>query len=100
MATDNLEKTLLEFLESFEEVFHKDWNYTKEMLGVHEEAGQESQNSQRLDLETIYIISPEGTFLVPKIDDETEDWGNRGKLLEKYRNLKRLISNQELRAER
>ena len=100
MATDNFEKTLLEFLESFEEVFHNDWNYTKEMLGIHEETEQNSQNSQRLDLETIYTISPEGTFLEPKIDDETEDWGNRGELLEKYRNLKRLISNQKFRAER
>ena len=99
MPTDELERVLLEFLESFEEVFHKDWTYTKEMLGIYEDTEEQGQDSQQLDVEQIYIISPEGTFLEPIVEDEIEDWGNRGKLLEKYRNLKKLVSNQKLRAE-
>jgi hypothetical protein len=100
MRTENFDQALLEFLESFEEVFHNDWTYTKEMLGIHEETGEPGQIAQQLDLEPLYMISPEGTFIEPKVADEIEDWGNRGRLLEKYRKLKLLVVNQKFRAER
>jgi hypothetical protein len=79
-----LQKTLKEFLDAFEQVFDKDWNYTKEQLGIY-------------DVEI--SISSDGTFLNPKIENETEDWGHRGKLLTEYRKLKYLLpfpENKEL----
>ena len=78
---NELENTLREFLESFEEVFDRDWSYSKEIMNI---------NTQ------VEIISNSGTFLNPKVEDETEDWGYRGKLLKEYRNLKKLISNPKV----
>ena len=71
---DNLKNAVTRFLEAFEEVFDKDWEYTKGNIDVEE------------------YISPNGTFLNPKVDDEIEDWGNRGFLLHEYRQLKNLLS--------
>jgi hypothetical protein len=45
-----------------------------------------------MGLEDIPIIAEGGTFLDPRVDDEIEDWGNRGALLRDYRRLKRLLS--------
>ena len=97
MKNSDFDKILLEFLESFEEVFDRDWDYTKEMLGISDEDETEEQKEalQKVGLETIYVISPDGTFINPKVDDETEDWGNRGKLLETYRKLKKLIGEKQ-----
>lgn len=75
-------EAIKKFMESFEQVFDKDWDYTKEQLGVYEETEQQKQ------MEGIYIIDPNGTFLNPKVEDEIEDWGHRGNLLQEYRNLK------------
>lgn len=96
MKNSDFDKSLLEFLESFEEVFDRDWAYTKEMLGIAAEVETEEQKQalQQMGLETIYLISPDGTFINPKIDDETEDWGNRGKLLKAYRKLKKLMDKE------
>jgi hypothetical protein len=84
---DSIEK----FLRAFETVFDEDWTYTKEMLGIMEETEEQAKNSKDFGLETIHIISPDGTFLNPKIEDEIEDWGSRGELLDQYRKLKALL---------
>lgn len=83
---------LSEFLEMFEEVFHNDWIYTKSMMGIQDETEEQKQEAAEMGLETIHIISDEGTFIKPKVVDETEDWGNRGALLKKYRKLKELLN--------
>jgi hypothetical protein len=80
-------KKVREFLSAFEEVFDRDWSYTKEMLGIRAETQQQKQRAAQLGLETIPIIAETGTFIHPKIEDETEDWGNRAKLLAAYRAL-------------
>lgn len=66
MKDNELEKAVAEFVGAFEVVFRYDWQYTKEMID-DEELG--------------------ATFIEPGLEDETEDWGARGALLEKYRQL-------------
>ena len=61
-----LEKAIAEFVGAFEVVFQHDWEYTKVMLGDETEGA---------------------TFIEPGLADESEDWGARGALLEKYREL-------------
>ena len=78
-----------EFLDAFEEVFDRDWTYTKEMLGIHSETKEQKRACAALGLETIPIIADDGTFVHPKVEDEVEDWGNRARLLEAYRALKK-----------
>ena len=71
MKTENELKSKVEdFLKAFEEVFEHDWDYTSEMIGDENEGC---------------------TFLNPGIEDETEDWGNRGILLQKYRHLVKFL---------
>jgi hypothetical protein len=89
-----LKDRLIKFVDAFEQVFDKDWDYTKEQLGILGETEEQKQNSLDAGLETIHIISPDGTFLNPKIDDETEDWGHRGALLDEYRQLKKLLADK------
>ncbi len=86
-----LKHAIIEFLEMFEEVFDNDWVYTKSMMGIHDETEKQKQSAIEFGLETIDIISDNGTFINPKVTDETEDWGNRGALLNKYRKLKTLL---------
>lgn len=86
-----LKITLERFINAFETVFDKDWDYTKEMLGVYKGVNEQGEAGKDADDDTIYIISPDGTFLNPKVDDEIEDWGYRGELLTAYRQLKKLL---------
>ena len=79
-----------EFLDAFEEVFDRDWPYTKQMLGIQGETEDQKKALAELGLETIPIIADDGTFVRPKVDDEVEDWGNRGRLLAAYRAVKDL----------
>jgi len=89
---DNKIKTTVEqFISLFEEVFDKDWKYSKEMMGIYDQTEEQKRNAKEMGLETIDIIADDGTFINPKIEDETEDWGYRGALLEKYRELKVLL---------
>jgi hypothetical protein len=62
----SLQQALAEFVGAFELVFHHDWEYTASMIG-----------------------GEDPSFLSPglSLEAETEDWGARGALLEKYRNL-------------
>jgi hypothetical protein len=70
MDDPELIEALRGFVGAFEVLFHHDWDYAKTMIGDEEEGG---------------------TFLKPGLKDETEDWGARGELLEKYRTLKSLM---------
>ncbi len=88
---DKLKASLERFLESFETVFDKDWSYTKEKLGIYNTLSEQDENAADEEDDIIYTISPDGTFLNPKVDDETEDWGSRGELLSAYRQLKELL---------
>ena len=81
------------FLKALEEVFDLDWPHSKEMLGIQDETEAQKKEAAKLGLETIQIISADGTFLNPKVPDESEDWGNRGKLLDAYRALKRVVES-------
>ena len=56
-ATPNHE-TVREFLEAFEAVFDKDWDYTREMLTVIRVDGH---------LEDFPVIAKDGTFIHPKV---------------------------------
>ncbi len=89
---EETKKVVIEFLNYFEEVFDKDWNYSKEMLGIFEDTEEQKLNAKEMGLESIEFISSKGTFINPEVENESEDWGNRGLLLEKYRELKARIS--------
>lgn len=89
---EDLKNEVVNFLKSFEEVFHNDWNYSKNMMGIQPETEEQKRNAKILGLETIYVIAENGTFIDPKVKDEIEDWGNRGELLKNYRELKRKLN--------
>lgn len=61
---EELQRVTSEFIGAFEVVFRYDWDYTTMMIGAEEP-----------------------NFLEPGVEDESEDWGARGALLEKYRAL-------------
>ena len=88
-----MQEKITEFISLFEEVFDKDWSYSKEMMGISDTTEEQKRNAKELGLESIEIISTKGTFLNPKVDDEIENWGNRGALLNKYRELKELLKD-------
>src|SRR5439155_17481851 len=88
-----LEKELAVFFQNFEEVFHRDWSYTKAMLGIREPTEADHKILASIfgesDLERAVFgsIAPNGTFLNPGLDDPGEDWIHRGRLLESYQRL-------------
>ena len=63
-------KALREFVSMFELVFDGDWEMTRDCM----------ENPE-------YLIAKEGTFITPLVDDESNNWWNRGSLLAAYRNL-------------
>ena len=63
------------FLNAFELVFDLDWDMTKNCIA-----------------DSGYLISESGTFLRPMVNDESNNWANRGSLLEEYRNLRNRTS--------
>ena len=75
MSKSELEIALAEFVGAFEVVFRYDWEYTRLMIGDEEEGA---------------------TFVEPGLADETEDWGSRGALLQKYRNLVALMKRENM----
>ena len=81
-----------EFLDPFEEVFDRDWAYTKEMLGIRGQTEEQKRACMEAGLDTVLIIADDGTFVHPKVEDEVDDWGNRARLLEAYRALRRELS--------
>ena len=94
---DALKRELADFIEHFEEVFDRDWPYTKSMLGIRDMSDEDKKKTRDL-LEPIFgkcdpldAISPGGTFLEPKVEDPNRDWGNRELLLQSYRRLLPLL---------
>ena len=88
-----LEKELAAFFRCFEEVFHRDWSYTKDMLGIRAPTEEDRKKLMSIfgesDLESAIFgsIAPNGTFLDPGLDDPGEDWAHRGQLLNSYHRL-------------
>jgi hypothetical protein len=94
-----VEKAAIEFLKSFTEVFGNDWSYTKSMLGIVDDPEKDQEAAALIgsifgeaNPEVRYAVSPDGTFIDPKVEDVTEDWGNRAQLLEAYNRLKKLLA--------
>ena len=81
------------FLNAFEEVFDHDWQFSKEMMGIRDLSEKDKEQDRAMGLESIEVISSEGTFLNPNVDDEIEDWGNRRALLQAYRQLKESLND-------
>jgi hypothetical protein len=69
---DELKNLLTEFMSSFELVFDNDWEF--------------SQGCLRDDWQQHFIV-PGGTFLNPGVNDESNNWANRGHLLDVHRRL-------------
>lgn len=73
MNNSDLNTALAEFVGAFEVVFRYDWEYTKVMIGDEADGAN---------------------FVEPGLSDESEDWGARGALLEKYRRLTEVMKRQ------
>ena len=71
---DKLLRVLDEFLSAFELVFEDDWEFTQGCMEQSE-----------------YFISEDGTFINPRVEDEGNNWANRGSLLESYRELSKCM---------
>lgn len=67
------EQVLARFTSSFELVFGNDWDHTK--ANVADE----------------YFVSDGGTFVNPGVQDESNNWANRGSLLTSYRRLREMM---------
>ena len=78
MSASEFEKAIAEFVGAFEVVFRYDWEYTKVMIGDEMDGA---------------------TFIEPRLEDETNDWGSRGALLEKYRALVAVMKAQNMEPE-
>jgi hypothetical protein len=76
-----LNELLSSFLTNFDNVFHHDWEHTKISLG---------------DSIPDYVISRSGTFIAPRIKDESNNWSSRGALLRSYRELIDFIQHGNL----
>lgn len=77
LVSDEFADAFEGFLSRFEVVFgDADWPTTLDNL----------QNDAE------FLIAPHGTFLEPCVDDEDNNWGNRGSLLDAYRRLKQVMA--------
>jgi hypothetical protein len=92
MSANPQNEKVREFLDAFEEVFDRDWAYTKEMLGIRGETEEQKRAAAEFGLEPIPVVADDGTFIHPRVEDEGEDWGNRGRLLAAYRALRKDLS--------
>ncbi len=81
LISPELNKLLVDFIINFELVFKNDWDFTKGII-----------------LEDFYI-KDNGSFLEPGVDDESNNWANRGLLLESFRKLREFLLTQELEFE-
>lgn len=76
---NELNSLISNFLLSFNAVFETDWEHSKICL----EEGN-------------HFIDPTGTFVNPKVLDETNNWANRAVLLTSYRKLVDYIKSHEI----
>jgi hypothetical protein len=74
-----LNNLISEFLVSFSLVFDLDWDHTKMCI-------EESK----------FYIDSDGSFLNPGVEDEENNWANRARLLDSYRNLIRYIKDHNI----
>lgn len=88
---NGLKNRLEKFLDVFEKVFHKDWDYSKEMMCIQQVTEEQKRKAKDIGLETVEMIASDGTFLYPNVEDENENWGYRGMLLKEYRELKKIL---------
>jgi hypothetical protein len=65
---------VVRFVDLFELVFENDWEHTKVTLHVPDDLPG--------------FITPDGSFLNPGVEDESNNWANRGSLLAAYRRLR------------
>jgi len=79
MADVALEKAVAELVGAFEVVFRYDWEYTALVMQG--------------------MVMDGSTFVEPGVEDETDDWGARGVLLEKYRALVSLMKSRGIEPE-
>jgi hypothetical protein len=66
---DDNEQVLQVFLDLFYLVFHDEWEYTRDRCTDP------------------LFIAPAGTFVEPRVDDDSNNWANRGALLWAWRRL-------------
>jgi hypothetical protein len=67
---------VVDFVEHFELVFDADWEVTRANI-----------------LNSEFLISDRGTFVEPGVEDESNDWGNTGSLLDSYRHLRAVLDD-------
>lgn len=77
MSDPALEKAVAELVGAFEVVFRYDWEYTALVMQG--------------------MVMDDSTFVEPGVEDESEDWGSRGALLEKYRALVSLMKSRGIK---
>jgi hypothetical protein len=69
-----------EFVDAFEEVFDRDWSYTKTMLGIREATDEQRRALARCGFESAPIIADNGTFVHPKVKGLGESGAALGSL--------------------
>jgi hypothetical protein len=77
MPDVELEKAVAELVGAFEVVFRYDWEYTSTVMQG--------------------MVMDNANFIEPGIEDESDDWGARGALLEKYRALVSLMKSRGIK---
>ena len=82
MGDADLREAVAAFVGAFEEVFERDWEYTQVMLAPANIGS---------------FVAPGATFLNPGVEEEEEDWGARAELLERYRQLLRVMQDHGIR---
>jgi hypothetical protein len=82
MNDTELHEAIASFVGAFEEVFERDWEYSKVML-----------SAANIDS----LVASGSTFLNPGVEDEEDDWGGRAELLEQYRSLLRVMQRHGIR---
>jgi hypothetical protein len=78
-AHNELNDLISNFLTCFYSVFDEDWEHSKASL-----------------VDSQYYIDENGTFINPRVDDEANNWANRGALLASYRALVAYIEHNKI----
>jgi hypothetical protein len=73
-----VENIIGDFVRSFELVFDNDWDFTKSSISDE------------------YFIAKGGTFINPKVSDESNNSANRGSLLDSYRRLIKVLDKYNI----
>lgn len=76
---ENLLRAVSEFVQLFDLVFHDDWDFSRNIMICDPN-----------------FIAPTGTFIAPGVEDEDNNWANRGSLLKSYRELTALLQPYDL----